>query len=180
MHRLRLDPGVLERLNSIVADYLKAYPGHVRLYVSNDRYVYVSCRLPLHRILADAEKGQEVDHINGDGFDNTLGNLRAGTPSSNRSNQRAPKRGGKQSSRYRGVCLHRSRKGDTTTRWRAHISANKSVHHLGYFKAEEDAARAFDAAALAHHGPDYRWFNFPTAARHMKTQHPDFAEQAEP
>jgi hypothetical protein len=46
---------------------------------------------------------------------------------------------------YRGVCAERGK-------WRAQITFGGRKHFLGTFDAEQDAARAYDRAALAHHG----------------------------
>lgn len=160
-----------------VAQYLVSHPNELRMSQRSDGYVYVRVGILLHRVLMNAGLGQEVDHRNGRPGDNRRDNLDLGTPSRNRSNQRASKRGGRSTSKYRGVCLHRSRKNDTTTRWRAHIKVENRGYHLGYFTVEEDAARAFDRAALAHHGPEYRWLNFPNLGRHMSGQHPEYAQE---
>jgi hypothetical protein len=78
-----------------------------------------------------------IDHRNGDGLDNQRGNLRAATNSQNAANQ-GPRAG---TSRFKGVHLHRGRK------WLAYICVNGRQRHLGMFFREEDAARAYDAAA---------------------------------
>lgn len=46
---------------------------------------------------------------------------------------------------YRGVCLERGK-------WRAQITFGGRKHFLGTFDNEKDAARAYDRAALNHHG----------------------------
>lgn len=94
----------------------------------------------------------EVDHINGDGLDNRRENLRIGTHQQNISNQR------KQldtSSRFKGVDYYKQ-----YGRWRARCKCNGHVHCLGYFEHEEDAARAYDAAARSLFGA-YARTNFP-------------------
>lgn len=55
----------------------------------------------MHRLIADAQSGEVVDHINGCGIDNRRANLRRCSPKENCRNQR--KRPG--SSPYRGVTL---------------------------------------------------------------------------
>lgn len=50
-------------------------------------------------------------------------------------------------SKYLGVSWYRK-----SSRWRAAIHYEGTVHHIGYFKVEEDAARAYDESAKKHHG----------------------------
>lgn len=101
--------------------------------------------------LLDAPSNVFVDHRNGDTLDNRRSNLRA---CDNRLNQgNARKRGG--SSRYRGVSWHEVSKG-----WRAQIRIKGMKVHLGIFKDEEDAARAYDKAASQHFG-DFARLNQP-------------------
>lgn len=104
----------------------------------------------LHRVILDALPGQEVDHINGDGLDNRRCNLRLVHQQQNQMNRRA-QRG---SSRFKGVSWHSSHR-----KWRAQIRHNGSKLWLGAFGSEDDAARAYDAAALELFGP-YARVNF--------------------
>jgi hypothetical protein len=64
------------------------------------------------------------------------------------------------SSRYVGVSWHKA--GST---WQVHLREpqTKRSQHLGYFTSEEDAARAYDCAALKAHGPSAKR-NFPGEA----------------
>lgn len=95
-----------------------------------------------------------TDHRNHDGLDNQRGNLRPATWGQNLANQRG---GRSAASPYKGVALIRSGK------WRARIKRDGKTYHLGVFALEEDAARAYDAAALAAWG-EYACLNFPEFA----------------
>ena len=75
-----------------------------------------------------------IDHINGDGMDNRITNLRPCTQTQNNQNRRHPQ--GKNNP-YIGVTAHRN-KG-----WRARIRNNKVLTHLGYFKTPEEARNAY-------------------------------------
>lgn len=92
-----------------------------------------------------------VDHRNGLGLDNRRENLRPATPSENTINQAAPRTN---TSGYKGVNLFRN------GRWRATIGHQRKQIHLGYFDTAEEAAHAYDAAALELYGQFARP-NFP-------------------
>ena len=92
-----------------------------------------------------------VDHEDNDGLNNQRSNLRPATMSQNLAN-RVPAGG---ASRFRGVRRTRNRH-----RWGAQIMVNYKNRYLGTFDLEEDAARAYDAAALQEWG-EYAYLNFP-------------------
>jgi hypothetical protein len=81
-----------------------------------------------------------VDHRNGDGLDNRRNNLRMASRSQNNANARlrSTNRSG-----FKGVTLDRR-----IGRWNARIYVNKQGRSLGYFATAEEAARAYDAAAI--------------------------------
>lgn len=95
----------------------------------------------LHRQILNPTPGQYVDHRNGDSLDNTRSNLRIATPAQNMRNVRRAR--GR--SRFKGVSANRRG-------WRALIGVNRQILQLGTFPTEEEAARAYDAAARLHHG----------------------------
>lgn len=93
-----------------------------------------------------------IDHINGKRNDNRADNLREADIFGNNRNVASAKGS---TSRYLGVCWVERR-----SRWRATIKVNRKQIWLGAFALEEDAARAYDAAAAIHFGPFAR-LNFP-------------------
>lgn len=93
----------------------------------------------LHRLITNAPKGVEVDHINGDPLDNRRANLRFCNRSENTRN--SIKRSDNTSG-YKGVAFSKR-----INKWRAYIYFEKKQKHLGYFDSVKDAARAYSEAA---------------------------------
>jgi hypothetical protein len=67
--------------------------------------------------------------------------------------------GSRKSSKYRRVCWQKS-----NNKWKAGIRYDGKEHYLGCFEDEEEAARAYDRAARAHHGEKAQ-LNFPATQR---------------
>ena len=95
---------------------------------------------------------ETVDHENGNGLNNRRYNLRIASRQQNRANQRVS-RG--TSSGFRGVYPKGSR-------WQALISVGDKLRGLGTFADPAEAARAYDAAAIAGRGK-FTYLNFPNA-----------------
>ena len=110
------------------------------------------CLIPMHRAIAARLGLPEVDHKDHNGLHNWHGNLRPCTVSQNRANRRVPKNN---TSGFKGVSFNRNEK-----KWVAGIRFNKRRIHLGYFRAPETAAKAYDAAAIQLFG-DFALLNFP-------------------
>lgn len=101
----------------------------------------------MHRFITGANY---VDHINGNGLDNRRANLRPTDHAHNLRNQRLQARS---KSGYKGVTANRDK-------WRAQIRLNGRDRYLGLFVRPEDAARAYDAAAIELFG-EFARPNFP-------------------
>ena len=87
----------------------------------------------MHRILLDAKKGQEVDHINHDGLDNRRRNLRLGSHRKNQVNRKK-----EHSSIYPGVTRVQRIKP-----WRAATQFKGKHTTFGHFKSEIEAFEAY-------------------------------------
>ena len=94
-----------------------------------------------------------VDHRDGDGLNNQRSNLRQSDAQTNAANRLRRR---DNSSGFKGVFPNRA----GGQPWKAEIGAGSSKHYLGVFSSAEDAARAYDAAALEFHG-DFAALNFP-------------------
>lgn len=101
----------------------------------------------MHRAITGAGSGQVVDHANRDTLNNTRANLRVCTQGQNLQNQAiSPSRKwGKRPSRYKGVSWVSHVK---SVPWKARIKQAGKYVELGHFATEEEAAHAYDLAAL--------------------------------
>jgi len=107
-------------------------------------------KLWMHRMILKCGKGEEGDHINHDSLDNRKENLRKASRSQNACNMRISVN----TSGFRGVSWSKSNK-----KWQAQIKIHQRPIHLRFYEAKEDAARAYDNAAIIHHG-DFATLNF--------------------
>ena len=103
----------------------------------------------MHRVITSCPDGREPDHIDGDGLNNTRGNLRVSTHAENMRNQPS------HTARHKGIDFHKA-----SNKWRTRIRVGNNLIVVGYFKIEEEAARAYDEAALKYHG-EFARLNFP-------------------
>ena len=97
----------------------------------------------MHRIIAKAQDGMEVDHIDHDGLNNTRGNLRVCTRRQNLRNGVLRK---VNSSGYKGVHKRKDR-----NKWQAQIRSDSGNKHLGYFDTPEEAYAAYCGASERLH-----------------------------
>lgn len=126
-----------------IAQYLWCYDGAyaVRRKMFPDgkaRKVY------LHREIMGSPHGLEVDHRNRNKMDCRRENLRIGTGQQNHCNMPLQK---SNKSGYRGV--HFSKRNQN---WVAQLSCKGKMITVGSFDSAEEAASAYNTAALEHHG----------------------------
>lgn len=108
----------------------------------------------LHRFLLDAPDGMQVDHANGDPRDNRRINLRLCSLNENIRNRGVGRK--KHPIPYKGVIF---RDGDARP-FGAAIRAGAEKLYLGSFNTAEEAAAAYDQAAIRLHG-EFARLNFP-------------------
>lgn len=124
---------------------------------------YVRCYDPVRKksislhqeVLGEIPDGLEIDHIDGNGLNNTKDNLRLCTHEQNLKNRKGNSDPGK-TSQFKGVYKD-SRQ---SVRWRAQIRVSGKTLKLGDFGTELEAARKYDSAARHFYG-EYALLNFP-------------------
>lgn len=120
-----------------------------RTYLKSGKYT----KIGMHRFILLPPACIEVDHIDGDGLNNTRQNLRLSTRAQNSWNT-----GARSHSRtgLKGVSVHPGA-------FHAAIAVRGKSTFLGRFKTAEEAARAYDAAARVLHG-EFAFLNYPVEA----------------
>lgn len=114
----------------------------------------VSTSLKMHRSIMGLKNNDKliVDHINHNSLDNRKINLRVCKQSDNCKNKTSHKNS---SSKYLGVYFNKN-----SNKWQSQICTNKKIIYLGIYLIEEDAAKAYNEAALKYHGEFANLNNF--------------------
>ncbi len=103
------------------------------------------CRL-FHRMIMNAPKGMQVDHINCNPLDNRRSNLRICTSKQNSMNRKHLV-GRKYKGVYRAI-----RPWGLKKEWVSRLHHQGKMLHLGYFSSEIEAAKAFNEKAIKLRG----------------------------
>lgn len=111
------------------------YSGHGYVHRGdNGRKIY------MHRLIAGWDR---VDHIDGNGLNNQRSNLRPTSIAENGRNRGANRNN---TSGYKGVFRN------SKSTWSSRIVSDGKNKYLGSFKSKEEAALAYNEAALKYHG----------------------------
>lgn len=101
----------------------------------------------MHRLINRTPDGMVTDHRDNDGLNNRRENLRDATQLQNMMNRHGKRNG---TSRHKGVWADNSR--HNRKPWRAAIRLGGKLKYLGRFSDEDEAGRAYAAAAAQHFG----------------------------
>lgn len=117
------------------------HKGYIRIKIEDKQYwahrlawLYVHGRFPIGH----------TDHIDGNGSNNSISNLRETSPSENNCNKITPSRN---TSGARGVSWNKRK-----SKWHAYVKKEGKTTHLGYFESFEQAKEVAANARVNLHG----------------------------
>lgn len=98
----------------------------------------------MHRMILNAPKGLQVDHVDHNGLNNQKNNIRICSSKENNVNIKSQKNS---TSKYLGVSFEKSR-----NKWKACIRFNGKQKTIGRYNTEDEAGLAYNKEAVIHHG----------------------------
>lgn len=144
-----IDDEDYERLSKYTWEYLNGYAIR-RQHIKYESGKAIVKRYRMHREIMGTPIGLETDHINGDRLDNRKSNLRICTSAQNKQNRKINR---KNTTGYKGVIIEKKTRGEKHYNLiRAQITLDSRIKCLGYYKTLEDAAQAYNEAAIRYFG----------------------------
>jgi len=103
--------------------------------------------ISMHRLILDAPKDKQVDHVDHNGLNNRKSNLRLCNQSENSRNKRMQSNN---TSGFRGAYLEKK-----TGKYKARIMVNRKQMYLGSYETAKEASDVYQEAAKRLHGKFY-------------------------
>jgi hypothetical protein len=151
MKEILLTQGKVTLVDDEDFEYLNQWKWYVKKYCQNSHNTFYAARVVIeegkhrtifmHREILELKAGERCDHEDQDGLNNQRYKATVGQ---NRANSKSTAISG-----YKGVYFDNKA---STPRWLARIMTNKKFLYLGSFPTKEEAALAYNQAALKYHG----------------------------